>query len=441
MRPDLAGGRWPGRGATPGIRPGAPLPLPSLSRGRWPAHDGWRAPETAAAGAPRRRASGGRVRGPRRRRTRRRYGGVAHAGARGQAAEQARGGGLEQERRPVAGGELGTRALQLAARTSSTAAMARRGGLLLPPHLAASALRPCRPWPWRLGTVALAARHDGLGLRIQARGGVNGLRWRRGPPPPSVARRGAAAAAGLLSRGEAGLQGGAGAAGLLERPAPRGLRRRSLGRLLFCQRRRHGRGRGREGGRAPPSTGGRGGARRPPDGEGGGGRPPRRRACPLAVAAPPPSSRLAGLRRARRRGRSDRPIEIGCFIFADCTIAQLGRLHRICLRRHEQRPAARLRPRGVEGDAVPAGAPGAAGVRPRGRLPAARDRGAARRQHADLPPARRAPRDPALCCSSLLQSATHHRGTQPLPTYPQSSQRTEFRYTHQNPQTFSGSEL
>ena len=109
--------------------------------------------------------------------------------------------------------------------------------------------------------------------------------------------------------------------------------------------------------------------------------------------------------------------------------------------RHEQRPAARLRPRGVEGDAVPAGAPGAAGVRPRGRLPAARDRGAARRQHADLPPARRAPRDPALACSSLLQSATHHRGTQPLPTYPQSSQRTEFRYTHQNPQTFSGSEL
>ena len=109
----------------------------------------------------------------------------------------------------------------------------RRGGLLLPPHLAASALRPCRPWPWRLGTVALAARHDGLGLRIQARGGVHGLRWRRGPPPPSVARRGAAAAAGLLSRGGAGLQGGAGAAGLLERPAPsaappRGLRRRSL---------------------------------------------------------------------------------------------------------------------------------------------------------------------------------------------------------------------
>ena len=118
MRPDLAGGRWPGRGATPGIRPGAPLPLPSLSRGRRPARDGWCAPETAAACAPRWRASGGRVRGPRRRRTRRRYGGVAHAGARGQAAEQARGGGLEQERRPVASGELGTRALQLAVRTS-----------------------------------------------------------------------------------------------------------------------------------------------------------------------------------------------------------------------------------------------------------------------------------------------------------------------------------
>ena len=36
---------------------------------------------------------------------------------------------------------------------------------------------------------------------------------------------------------------------------------------------------------------------------------------------------------------SDRWIEIGCFIFADCTIAQVGRLHRICLRKRWNRRA------------------------------------------------------------------------------------------------------
>ena len=44
---------------------------------------------------------------------------------------------------------------------------------------------------------------------------------------------------------------------------------------------------------------------------------------------------------------SDRWIEIGCFIFADCTIALVGRLHRICL---PHMP--RLRPTAVLGRRV-----------------------------------------------------------------------------------------
>lgn len=80
--------------------------------------------------------------------------------------------------------------------------------------------------------------------------------------------------------------------------------------------------------------------------------------------------------------------------------------------RHEPRPAARFRRRGVGRDAPTAGASGSDRVRPRGRLSAARDGGVARRQRAHLSPSRGARRDPALCHTRLLQSAAHRRGTQ-----------------------------